>query len=140
MSRALSPPPLQPLPPGTSVISRPPCSLSPLAPSLGDRTDLSAHPRRPSLDLCRWWDRDFTDETNDPKNVYDKGGPDYMADYPTYERFGITYQNCEKNLKWRIVCAGVQRLCEEQGLNEEDVALWVDWQSSTPHRSSNPPD
>ena len=61
-----------------------------------------------------------------------------MADYPTYERFGITYQNCEKNLKWRIVCAGVQRLCEEQGLNEEDVTLWIDWQSSTPHRSSNP--
>merc|ERR1719199_334919 len=76
-----------------------------------------------------WWDRDFTDETNDPKDKYDKGGPDYMADYPTYERFGITYQNCEKNLKWRVICAGVQRLCEEQGLNEEDVALWVDWQS-----------
>ena len=72
--------------------------------------------------------------------MYDKGGPDYMADYPTYERFGITYQNCEKNLKWRVICAGVQRLCEEQGLNEEDVALWIDWQSSTPHRSSNPPD
>ena len=50
-----------------------------------------------------------------------------------------TYQR-PKNLKWRIVCAGVQRLCEEQGLNEADVALWVDWQSSTPHRSSNPPD
>ena len=45
-----------------------------------------------------------------------------------------------KDLKWRVICAGVQRLCEEQGLNEEDVALWVDWQSSTPHRSSNPPD
>ena len=71
-------------------------------------------------------------------NVYDKGGPDYMADYPTYERFGITYQNCEKNLKWRVICAGVQRLCEEKGLNEEDVTLWIDWQSSTPHRSSNP--
>ena len=50
-----------------------------------------------------------------------------------------TYQR-PKNLKWRVICAGVQRLCEEQGLNEEDVALWIDWQSSTPHRSSNPPD
>ena len=64
-----------------------------------------------------------------------------------YDKYGActgvtekrTYQR-PKNLKWRIVCAGVQRLCEEKGLNEEDVALWVDLQSSTPHRSSNPPD
>ena len=35
----------------------------------------------------------------------------------------VTYQR-PKNLKWRVICAGVQRLCEEQGLNEEDVALW----------------
>ena len=72
-----------------------------------------------------------------------------MADYPDVEREVMmngrptfemqTYQR-PKDLKWRIVCAGVQRLCEEQGLNEADVALWVDWQSSTPHRSSNPPD
>ena len=45
-----------------------------------------------------------------------------------------------KDLKWRVICAGVQGLCEEKGLNEEDVTLWIDWQSSTPHRSSNPPD
>ena len=43
-----------------------------------------------------------------------------------------------KDLKWRVICAGVKQLCEEQGLNEEDVTLWIDWQSSTPHRSSNP--
>ena len=83
--------------------------------------------------------------------MYDVGGPDYQADYPEVEReveVGPvddrrkemqTYQR-QKNLKWRIVCAGVQRLCEEQGLNEEDVALWIDWQSSTPPWSSNPPD
>ena len=74
-------------------------SLSPLAPSLGDRTDLSAHPRRPSLDLCRWWDRDFTDETNDPDDPYDKGHPDYQADYPDVEKGGRTYQR-PKDLKW----------------------------------------
>ena len=76
--------------------------------------------------------------------MYDVGGPDYQADYPEVERENgrgrmQTYQR-PKDLKWRVICAGVQRLCEEQGLNEEDVALWIDWQSSTPHRSSNPPD
>jgi hypothetical protein len=75
-----------------------------------------------------WWDRDFTDETNDPDDPYDKGHPDYQADYPDVETSRGTYQR-PKNLKWRIVCAGVQRLCEEQGLNEADVALWVDLQS-----------
>ena len=70
----------------------------------------------------------------------DKYGKCKLDEYGDVIR--ITHQTYQrpKNLKWRIVCAGVQRLCEEQGLNEEDVALWVDWQSSTPHRSSNPPD
>ena len=35
----------------------------------------------------------------------------------------------KKNLKWRIICKGVEKLIEEQGLNAEDVMLWVDWQS-----------
>ena len=29
-----------------------------------------------------WWDRSFTDATNDPNNPYDKGAPDLQADYP----------------------------------------------------------
>ena len=40
----------------------------------------------------------------------------------------VTYQR-PKNLKWRIICAGVQRLLEQEGLKEEEVSLWVDWQS-----------
>ena len=83
-----------------------------------------------------WWDRSFRDATNDPNNPYDKGAPDWQADYPDEERpifeFGsspvITYQR-PKNLKWRVICAGVQRLLEQEGLKEEEVSLWVDWQS-----------
>merc|ERR1719424_2028500 len=40
----------------------------------------------------------------------------------------VTYQR-PKDLKWRVICAGVQRLLEQEGLKEEDVSLWVDWQS-----------
>ena len=29
-----------------------------------------------------WWDRAFKDATNDPKNPYDKGAPDWQDDYP----------------------------------------------------------
>ena len=28
-----------------------------------------------------------------------------------------------------MICAGVQRLLEQEGLKEEEVSLWVDWQS-----------
>ena len=31
--------------------------------------------------------------------------------------------------KWRVICAGVQRLLKQEGLKENDVSLWVDWQS-----------
>ena len=83
-----------------------------------------------------WWDRSFTDATNDPNNPYDVGAPDLQADYPDEQRevnvFGITkmvtYQR-PKDLKWRVICAGVQRLLEQEGLKEEEVSLWVDWQS-----------
>jgi hypothetical protein len=47
------------------------------------------------------------------------GGGDYAM---------VTYQR-PKNLKWRVICAGVQRLLEQEGLKEEEVSLWVDWQS-----------
>ena len=33
-----------------------------------------------------WWDRSFTDATNDPNNPYDKGAPDFQADYPDEKR------------------------------------------------------
>ena len=52
-----------------------------------------------------------------------------MADYPDEERDNDkTYQK-PKDLKWSIICAGVEKLIEEQGLKAEDVMLWVDWQS-----------
>ena len=80
-----------------------------------------------------WWDRSFTDATNDPNNPNDVGAPDLQADYPDEQREDIdgcmaTYQR-PKNLKWRVICAGVQRLLEQEGLKEEEVSLWVDWQS-----------
>ena len=59
-----------------------------------------------------WWDRSFTDATNDPNNPNDVGAPDLQADYPDEQREDIdgcivTYQR-PKNLKWRVICAGVQ--------------------------------
>ena len=63
-----------------------------------------------------WWHRDFVDETNDPKDKYDRGCPDWQSGE-------------KKNLKWRVICAGVQRLLKQEGLKEEEVSLWVDWQS-----------
>ena len=66
--------------------------------------------------LGRWWDREFKDETNDPADPYDHGAPDHMSGE-------------KKNLKWRIICAGVEKLIQERRLNAEDVMLWVDWQS-----------
>ena len=80
-----------------------------------------------------WWDRAFKDATNDPDNPYDKGAPDWQDDYPEEQRENgdyemVTYQR-PKDLKWRVICAGVQRLIEQEGLKEEDVSLWVDWQS-----------
>ena len=92
-----------------------------------------------------WWDRGFKDETNDPNDKYDQGAPDFQANYPEEQReksrgmmtnqerdsdskVMVTYQR-PKDLKWRVICAGVQRLIEQEGLTEEDVSLWVDWQS-----------
>ena len=72
-----------------------------------------------------WWHRDFKDETNDPDDVYDCGCPDWQSGE-------------KKDLKWRVICAGVERLMEEKRLVAENVMIWIDWQSSAPHRSSNP--
>ena len=60
------------------------------------------------------------DEYGDGKPMRDIWGE------PTGEK--KTYQK-PKDLKWRVICAGVEKLIEEQGLKAEDVMLWVDWQS-----------
>ena len=62
------------------------------------------------------WDREYLDPSRDPNDPYDKGAPDYQSG----ER---------KDLKWRLVCAGVESLVKAKGLKEEDVLLWLDWQS-----------
>ena len=33
-----------------------------------------------------------------------------------------------KDLKWQVICAGVERLIEEKSLKAEDILLWLDWQ------------
>ena len=63
-----------------------------------------------------WWDRVFKDGTNDPSDPYDKGAPDHQTGKKT-------------NLKWSIICAGVQNLIKLESLSEEDIMLWIDWQS-----------
>ena len=62
------------------------------------------------------WDREYLDPSRDPNDPYDKGAPDYQSG----ER---------KDLKWRLVCAGVESLVKAKGLKEKDVLLWLDWQS-----------
>ena len=74
------------------------------------------HTLNATLRPHRWWDRAFVDVTNDPNDPYDKGAPDYQ----TGEK---------KNFKFQVICAGVKALIRQKGLNEEDVTLWVDWQS-----------
>ena len=44
-------------------------------------------------------------------------------------RSSYTREASPPRLKWRVICAGVQRLLEQEGLKEEEVSLWVDWQS-----------
>ena len=97
-----------------------------------------------------WWDRKFRDATNDPNNPYDEGAPDLQADYPDEQRNTIvdfdmdgnlqrkmvTYQ-WPKDLKWRVICAGVQRLLEQEGLKEEEVSLCGRASTRTTRRRSS---
>ena len=71
------------------------------------------------------WDREFVDATNDKNDKYDRGAPDYQSGE-------------KKNLKWRIICAGVERLIQEKGLRAEDVLLWCDWQVGATGRHMRP--
>ena len=61
------------------------------------------------------WDRDYKDETNDESDQYDKGAPDYQ-------------KGDKKDLKWRVICAGVERLIDEKSLKADNILLWMDWQ------------
>ena len=63
-----------------------------------------------------WWDRSFKNATSNSKDLHDKGFPDWQG-------------GPKKNLKWRIICAGVQQLIKQEKLKEEEVSLWIDWQS-----------
>ena len=71
---------------------------------------------RPCDPLKRRWHRDFKDATNDPNDPYDKGAPDYQSGE-------------KKNRKWEIIVQGVQTLIRNRKLNENEVFLWIDWQS-----------
>ena len=35
----------------------------------------------------------------------------------------------KKDLKYKLICQGVENLIKAQGLDEEEGALWIDWQS-----------
>ena len=63
-----------------------------------------------------WWHRNFMDESNDKSDKYDRGAPDWQS-------------GKKKDSKHRTICAGVERLIAEQGLDAEKVVLWIDWQS-----------
>ena len=84
-----------------------------------------------------WWDRKFVDESNDPEDKYDRGAPDYMADYGEVEREVVNWDgrmvkqmyNREKGLKHKIICLGVDNLIKQEELDEDNVMIWVDWQS-----------
>ena len=78
-----------------------------------------------------WWDRDFKDETNDPNDPYDKGAPDWQSDGDgvgiSYGHFGVGKR--AKDLKHRMICAGVETLIKEKKLKADEVAIWCDWQN-----------
>jgi len=61
-----------------------------------------------------WWDRDFKDPWI--KDHYDVGAPDFQ----TGEK---------KDLKFRVICKGVEELIEKKFLFAQNVMIWVDWQS-----------
>ena len=50
-----------------------------------------------------------------PDGVYDWGGPDHV-------------EGEKANLKWRLICQGVEALIERDGLAADDVSVWIDWQ------------
>ena len=88
------------------------------------------------------------DESNDPEDKYDRGAPDYMADYGEEERevkntigrtVGKKMYNREKGLKHKIICLGVDNLIKQEELDEDNVMIWVDWQSVRRRRGTRTP-
>ena len=61
-----------------------------------------------------WWDREFTDETNDPTNQYDKGSPDFQT-------------GLNKDLKYRSICRGLEDLIAECDFDPSRVHVLIDW-------------
>ena len=83
------------------------------------------------------------DESNDPEDKYDRGAPDYMADYGEEEREDVLGRkrmyNREKGLKHKIICLGVDNLIKQEELDEDNVMIWVDWQSVRRRRGTRNP-
>ena len=59
----------------------------------------------------RWWYH----PPNRPAGTYDWGGPDHVEGH-------------KANLKWRLICEGVDALIKKDNLQVDKVALWIDWQ------------
>ena len=50
-----------------------------------------------------WWDRAFTDATNDPNDPYDVGAPDLQRDYPDEQRqgkFRVEDEMGSRSMRW----------------------------------------
>ena len=60
----------------------------------------------------RWWHS----PPGRPAGVIDWGGPDHA-------------EGANTNLKWKMLCAAVEALIARDKLDENRVALWIDWQS-----------
>ena len=61
-----------------------------------------------------WWDREFTDDTNDPTDKYDKGSPDFQT-------------GPNKDLKYRTICHGLEDLIAECDFDPSRVHVLIDW-------------
>ena len=107
-----------------------------------------------------WWDRMFKDaeqiaeaerrvQNGEAPNPYDKGAPDWqqpLDEHPLNaerEKLKDCYDDPlppleppTKDLKHRVICAGVEKLIEEKGLDRTKVVLWCDWQCA--RGGSNP--
>ena len=60
----------------------------------------------------RWWHS----PPGRPAGVIDWGGPDHA-------------EGANTNLKWKMLCAAVEALIARDKLDQNRVALWIDWQS-----------
>ena len=80
--------------------------------------------------------------------MYDRGAPECVSTTPTRascpclrgpsltgahaDLGGGSWQSGpNKDLKWRIICQGVERLCADKGLDPDDVCLWADCKRAT---------